>query len=473
MHKKLRLRIFIIIVLSINIFPVLFGCIYGLPSADDFSNTIGWRQWSGNHIIYLFHNMISMYMNWQGTYLGYILGSFPMYYVLGIKGLRVWLLLTAIGFLLAFVAFSLNSIKRFGFCKNDERETALLFGTLGLSYIFSSNMLDETFYWYTGTCVYTIPLIFALLSITWYFKYEKEQNKRYLILGVIAAICGAGGALNISALLCAILLFSVLHNLIAQRTISRSVVIPISALLGSVINAVAPGNFARHEIFDTELRLMTALYYSIRRAGITIISDFEGRILILIVIVTFIWAYNRLQDSKYLFKHPILVSIYGCFGIVVTDFPVALGYSGIDFPQRAVFIERISILVFIMLCTIYWAGWAADKKVFNFTKETLFVLAFICVIPMSTLNQFTPVKMCVHMLKGDYKTAVLREENIIEQIKKSENMDVIIECKKPSDGEWSNMKKLGLEEGSESWVNNTIAHYYGKNSITIRYLEEN
>ena len=101
------------------------------------------------------------------------------------------------------------------------------------------------------------------------------------------------------------------------------------------------------------------------------------------------------------------------------------------------------------------------------------MLAFICVIPMSTLNQFTPVKMCVHMLKGDYKTAVLREENIIEQIKKSENMDVIIECKKPSDGEWSNMKKLGLEEGSESWVNNTIAHYYGKNSITIRYLEEN
>lgn len=464
-------KMLIVIILTVNALPILLGCFYGLPSADDFSNTIGWRQCDGNYVAYLFDNMILTYKNWQGTYFGAFLGSFPIYYVFGMKGLRIWLLLIAIAFFFAFFSFSRSVVKWIGFRKTDDQTTVLLFAAIGLSYIFSHNMLDETFYWYTATCVYTLPLILALLCVTCYFRYEEAEKNIYLIIGAILALCGAGGALDVSALLCALLLFGVLYNFLVRGVIRKNIVITIVALLGSIINAVAPGNFARHEVIDSELRLFDSLYYVIRRASITIISEFEEGLLLTIVIVTFIWAYNRLQDSLYHFKYPVLISLYGCFGIVISGFPVALGYSSIDFPQRAVFVERISIIIFVMLCTIYWAGWATNRKIFKFTRETIFVLAFVCILPMSALNEFTPCKMGIHMLKGDYEKAVTREENFVEQIKQSKDMDVVIECEKPRDNEWSNVKKLGLEEDSDSWINNTIAHYYGKNSVTLQYLE--
>ena len=93
MSKKSKIIMMISSLLLLTIIcPVLMGCLYATPSADDFTNSIGWQNYEEPHLKYMLLNLINSYKSWQGTYFGSLICGFPVYYKLGLVGLRIWLL---------------------------------------------------------------------------------------------------------------------------------------------------------------------------------------------------------------------------------------------------------------------------------------------------------------------------------------------------------------------------------------------
>lgn len=214
------------------IYPILVGCLYGTPSADDFTNSLGWQNYEGRHIRYMFSNLVNIYKTWQGTYFGVFLCGFPIYYYLGLTGLRVWLLGVAVLFFAAVCLTSVSFANWLRIVRVEKKVTVLIISTLFLFYVLSTNNLDEIFYWYTGTCVYTLPICFSLFCISFYMFYETSGKRLFLGLGIVFAFLAAGGSLDIAALLCSMLLFGILYNYLVLKKINKSFWIGLTAMGG-------------------------------------------------------------------------------------------------------------------------------------------------------------------------------------------------------------------------------------------------
>lgn len=463
-----------LLLLSI-IYPILMGCLYGTPSADDFTNSLGWQNYEGRHIKYLFSNLVNIYKTWQGTYLGVFICGFPIYYYWGLIGLRAWLFGVAVLFFAAVFLTGISFTNWLRIERVSKRVTVLIILLLFLFYVLGTNNLDEIFYWYTGTCVYTLPICFMLFCISFYMLYETGGKRLFLILGIVFGFLAAGGSLDIAALLCSMLLFGILYNYIVLKKISKSFWIGLTALAGAIINVAAPGNYVRHG--DGKITLLSSLGSALLRVNSVISFELRSGLLLVIIVVSFVAAFMKLEKDVHIFKYPGLVTLYCYAAILMTDFPVDLGYSNSYFPSRCAFVEHIAIAVYAILVSVYWAGWAKNKEIFRFTREMYLILAIVCIIPLSvyfdvySLRELTPYKMIWHLSKGDYRIAAERENSMISQIEESTESDVIVYVAMPGEEQWANIKPIGLTENSAHWINSGVAQYYGKRSITLQYIE--
>lgn len=478
MKQRVRIKeIFLLIFIGTLIVPVLIGCFYGSPSADDFTNSIGWIYYEGNHLKFMFENLVNIYQKWQGTYLGVFMAGFPIYYVLGIPGLRIWLFLVAIIFFISVFMFSNALVKWYEIDKEHSKLAALTVSAMFLFYVLCTNSLGEIFYWYTGTCVYTLPISFALYGFSFYVKYEKQHSKSSLVFSILFALGAAGGSLDIAALLCSILLLLTLYNFIVLRKIDKGCLVFLAALMGAIINVVAPGNFVRHSVIDSKIRPFSSIYHTIAHANKVISYEFQTGFLLVIIVVAFLFAFIAYKEGKKDYKYPGLVTLYGYLSIIITDFPVLLGYSGSVLPDRCSFVEHISIYFSFIFVSMYWASWAAQRKKLSITKELCLIVSLICIIPLSTYINFssiltlTPYRMAMHIAKGNYQIAAEREALIISQISSSDESNVIVEINRPLAGEWTNIMSIGLAEDTNYWVNIGIADYYNKDTVSLHYID--
>lgn len=459
------------------IFPILLGCLYGTPSADDFANSLGWQNYEGRHLEYMFSNLVDIYKIWQGTYFGIFICGFPIYYSLGLIGLRMWLFGVVVLFFVAVFLVGISFIKWIRIERASKSVTILIVLTLFLFYVLGTNNLDEIFYWYTGTCVYTLPICFFLLCISFSMFYETSEKRIFLLLGIIFAFLAAGGSLDISALLCSILLFGIIYNYLVLKKISKGFWIGLTALAGTIINVMAPGNYVRHAAIDEKIRLLSSIGSTLLRVNSVISSEFRNGLLLVVIVVSFVVAYENLEKGVFVFKYPGLVTLYCYIAILITDFPVALGYSHSNLPSRCSFVEHIAIAVYMILVSVYWAGWVKNKEIFRFTREIYLILAIVCIIPLSiyfdvySLRELTPYKMIWHLSKGDYQVTAEREKSIITQIEESPEADVVVYVTRLGEEQWTNIKPIGLTEDKTHWINTGVAQYYGKNSVTLQYIE--
>lgn len=471
------------IVLSIFIasflVPVLIGCFYAVPSADDFSNTLGYQAYAGSHLRYPFHYVKQIWHNWQGTYTGCFLVGIPVYYLGGIKALRAFLVFNYLFFLASSAIFVRNAIIWLDYKKEKSAVIAVGFFAMAMFWIMKGNLLNELFYWYTGACVYTVPLSFMLLCVSCFMFYERKKSVIVLILGCGLAFAAAGGSLDIAALLCALLLFGLLYNLINLRMLKLNSLMGIVALIGALINTCAPGNFLRHGVIDETgvhpLEIILKLLPSVTDA---LIDEIESGYLLVIIAIAFFVTYHYHQKVDIKLKYPGLVTLYAYFGIFITEFPVCLGVSGVGFEIRTAFINRIAIMIFVILCAAYWGAWCAQRECFKFSREAYVCITLICVIPFlgsckfAILQECTPYKMIYYLGKGDFAYVAEREMGLLEQIKESDELDVMVYSPGEGDAEWTNLKIVGITDDEENWINDVVAQYYGVNTVKV-VIKEN
>lgn len=276
-----------------------------------------------------------------------------------------------------------------------------------------------------------------------------------------------------AALECFLLLTVIASNWLRNRTFDKSIVVFLVAFIGSVVNAMAPGNFARHSEMDTEIRLVNSIGSSFVRINYVISQEIQFGILLLVIIVSFLIGYFISSSNKIEIRLPGVITICGYIGVAIVDFPVILGYSDTYMPERCIFIERIAILIFVMVSTFGWGAWLKQKNIFRVSVEFLIVIGIVCVVTMSKyidyreIMEITPYKICAHMANGDYEKANDTFSFVIDRIKESEE-DVIVWIEPKCEDFWTNIKDVGLREDNNFWINKAVADYYGKRSIALK-----
>lgn len=472
---KLLLAI-LIICLAVVILPVLIACAYALPASDDFTVSIDLTG-GDSLLLLMLKRAKECYFGWQGAYFGTFLGSVPYYHLFGITGLRTALAIIATLFFIAFIVLVKEGCYWFGVRGKNKAISMVLLSTIMLMLLIRGDYESEIFYWLSGTWVYTIPLAFSMLCVACYIAYEKKHSCVILVAGCIFALMGAGGQPNVCALLCALLLFLISYDFFITKAKSKNSIMGLFALAGSIINTIAPGNYARYDTMDDSgLHLFRAAFYSAARFLMLLYNEFQSGLLLIVLGIAFIVVYLLCKNSTREFKYPGLVTIYAVFGILITDFPVCLGYSSAPayWPPRVAFTERLAMILFFTFCAAYWGAYCAKKKLLSFKREHYFMLALMLLLAFSTVDitNLGSLRMLVHIGIGDFAAISEAEMNVLEQIKEAGAGDVTVYYDTTElDNRWSNLKRVELTIDPTHWINESVAQYYGLDSVTVIYSD--
>lgn len=467
-----------LIIFVLMIFPFCIAILYSFPAADDFSNAVAFKEdFVGSHLKTAFTQTKKLYMTWQGTYFGvFLLEILSPLFRGGIELNRICCMSIVI-----LYAISLYYMIHVFFELFQKQDTYIVL----ISWIFfffsttSFMSMAESFYWFTGGCMYTVPSAFAFLAFSFMIKcFENSKKKKYLLFGMICSFLASGGSLQVSALVCVGLLGIALYSWIyTKRSNVSQLIVFGTGVIGALINVVAPGNYVRHDVISSEMNIIGALVWafkSILKHMCMLFLDTHLAVCIVILFLVFLFI---LRNIKIEIKYSRLIFLFLCFGLVIIDFPVFLGYDGDDyFPLRCEFIELIGIIFFLFICTFILASKFANKGMIKWNREVSFIICVV--VGLETLNicsnmsitDYTSANILYRWINGELDTYAKCYNEIFEEISNGKELNVLVETVPDT---MNIYPSVGIKNDKNDWVNMEISKYYDVTSIQLmRPLKE-
>lgn len=469
--KKYFLEIFMILVLVFVWGAYILASFYGLPYKDDFSNGFSMKQLSDTtgYFVGALKLTVKTHMEWQGTYSGtfftYFLSPFLRW---GMVGCWLEYVINIVIFLGAIVFF-LHQTLQYVLGKLNTR---IFFGFLTIFSLSSMVFIEvaEVFYWHTGLCMYTLPFSLALITFSLVVSYFIKKKNWKIIMACMFAVGAAGGALMISAFLCAVLLGIFLFRYLLTKKIGKITSVFWVAFIGSLVNAIAPGNFVRKGVIEGEFTLLDSIISAIKAILVEIYLQYQDRTLLVVMFILLLVGIFIFKECRFEFKYPLLITVYAFFCMIITVFPVKFGYGTDAFPPRCTFIMETVITICLFGVIIYWSGWLTKRIDFEFKKEHLICIGlciFILGLPLFQYDRFKemkPTNIYINWVSGSLKEYYDQGRALFEAIENSEQEDVVINITLDNMGIYGS---LDLFEDENYWVNSAVADFYGKNSVRV------
>ncbi len=458
-------------IVFLQIAPIIIAGLYMFPAVDDFSNA-NRVQATGisNLFINALHITQNVYETWQGTYFS----CFLLYFISpltrgGVVATRIACVM-AIIFLVSGV-FYLCRIFVKDMIKEEKQDIFWFVYAITLFLFTLGSYVDEAFYWFTGTYVYTVPMACSIWGIAFLMKYRLYGKWNNLCISLCFIFAAVGGALQITTLTCGILLGIILFDLKNIKRHLHTVVAFLVALVGGLANVLAPGYYIRHDKSNGEFQVMEAILFSIKSVGRALellIHSFPCLLIIFSLIgIGYFWGKKKKLDIS--FKQFISMALYLFIGVIVVDFPVYMGY-GDYFPGRCLFIENIAVSVTVIVLSIvlgsclnaYEDFFKAKKKIWAVLMGGLILLNVVrCDV---ILINYPSLNIWRHLLNGNISEYVETSEELFQQLEAGEGKDIVI----------SNLPNcmdifygIGLNANEDFWTNRAIAGYYSINSIRM------
>lgn len=445
---------------------------YVQPSADDFGISFNTKQNLEEGVGYLasaIEYTIQTYQEWQGSYSAvFILYATAIMVRYGIDGLKIFSVIIILCFYTSIIYTTRTVIRH---CTNKEiHYNTLIISAILVFTISNVQMPTEIFYWYNVICIYTIPLICCMLGSAFLIRYWDVQKNYYLILSCLCGIVTGGGSLQCAAIICYIYMIIALYCLYQKKACKSKIVIAFfCAFFASVINVIAPGNYARYDTVDGKsLHLLSAIKY----AGTNAVKEC-GRIattpyLILILFLGFIVGYHMKIYLKISIKDIVIIGGI-CFGsLIISNFPVALGYSSDYMEARGYnvlgMLIVIGILIIMILLGVYGATY--EWKYMN----SVAIVGMVLLVGLTLDRSSMPVAICAKNIQdGTLKKFDKMWDDVFAQIENSDEIDLVIKTK-----HFPNtmvLKDPDFSTDASYWVNKGVAQYYGKDTIALQYIE--
>ena len=240
----------------------------------------------------------------------------------------------------------------------------------------------------------------------------------------------------------------------------------LTHLAGALINVAAPGNFIRHEAIDDEVRLLKALLYSCK----TYCSEIEWIlkstnmvIFILVMVACGIILREKIQTNLKIYA---FTSFLGLLTPIVAIFPVGLGYSGINFPNRCVFVVDLTMEIAILNFS-FAVGCIINEKLEKFMHKTFVLLTMLLIFTAACTSNQNFSNMVILRLSGELTNGTIPHYYkeccaVLSYIESCEESEVVVKGFPDPIGLFGNFV---ISEDSSHWINIVIAGYYGKNSV--------
>jgi len=479
--KSAKIAIFgstLLITLYIVI-TITYASAFSFYFNDDFSNANGIGLFNApikDCVVNSVNYTKNIYSVWQGTYFStFIQALLSPLNNGGLNRLRIIMVINSCLFFLSLLTFTNtvinNFVVRLDICEKSIISMIICIMLMGF------NFYGEIFFWYTGAMQYSVALSLFFLGFSLIVYSNKKGNKTIVpyIIGIVLGFCSMGGNLAVAGIGCYVLFVYSIYMYTKEKRIDiKSTAALIIMVVGALINVLAPGNYKRHDQIDsTGIHIFESLKNSVymidSRMQYLVRNTCFVALLIAIVLFGFL-----VSKKNSMCKKVLPYSVLGLATPLFGAFPIALGYSSSNLPERCAFMIDVSIIISFLIFFISIGGYLITI-IINKESQDLFKV-FICVIISTVflldgtgLDKVTILKMNDQLVSGAYRNHYEDYVAFFDSLSGHEGEDITISrASFPEDLDYYH--NLSLNSNSTHWVNNAIAKYIGLNSISISEL---
>ncbi|MCR5404302.1 MAG: DUF6056 family protein [Butyrivibrio sp.] len=469
--------------------PLLAIAFFNYPSADDFS--MGYRAYSdfvasGGNVFAAIGAAAYMawydYFNWMGYYTStFFLSLPPSVFDERLYFLGAFIILGALSF--GYIYFF-----RALFVRVMHKDPHLVNCLTMLTLILSVECLPkegarvESIYWYCSAANYTLMFAFLLMYVGVLLSYLVEEKKGkkiyYLIMGSLLGILVGGGNYMTSLTGAMFTVLFAIAVFVLKK--DKPVIIPgIVNLIAFFFSIIAPGNSVRESIisgFGPVKTVLISIYY---------VLDYcmdqwttWAVLLLFLMMLPFMWKLSKNCPLSFKYPVPVLFAAYTFAAANVAPPLYSLANIGAGRLQATFFFQFILLIV---LSLFYVCGWIRTKveavgrieeddenlnlgrgfgAFFAVVAALFVVFSGFTVIPDP--DYFSSTCAIEDMLNGHAqrfaqqnleRRAILRDESV---------QDVVLDY---YEYEPDLLFYADITTDPKDWTNNSVARYYGKNSV--------
>jgi len=480
-NEPIQIIIAVILIL-IMVIPLFVLALYANPSADDFSLANGFNKNSQSDSSYfsvVTYMAADFYNRLGGSYFGNHMAALNPFFIYGIEFVPISLI-GIIAFYLVSVFIAIRAALKYIFGCLKWSVTFWFYSAV----LFLSTQclsLRETFYWYGGAAAYTVTFCIMLLGLMFFIKAYKANRTTivvYTALGAVLLFLACGGPLLFSSFILMIMLALFIRAVFLKHNRLLVTVFFVVCLTGSMINALAPGNFNRQEmaqgesVISAKMTIWYTLDIGVNTYTVTLplIMIFTV-LLILTPLIVIVVGKSRLK-----FKNPLPMAIWSVLTLFACILPFVYGI-GVQWDMPPRYETQICILAIgiILFNYVYLIGWLTQSKKIDFTGSSIRVtIMFVMVLALlSGIKSFPIENWNSYNITANYSQGVVQQHRyearrFLNDISAS-NEDVIVVL--APQVEYHLLRGLDLQEGEDYWVNRAIAKYLGKSKIHVVLYE--
>lgn len=317
-----------------------------------------------------------------------------------------------------------------------------------------------------------MPFSVLLAALALFLLINKEETgaRRKTVYAVCAGILlflSSGGSLAVAGAGCyTALILTAAFFLLSRKINVRNLAVFAAGVAGALINAAAPGNFARHDgTAGAGLHFGQAAGYTVRMFAEETGRLFRETMLGLVFLFMIAVGLYLAGKCKIALKEYGVVTISALAAGMVAYFPVALGYGDYYVPNRCFFvidaalvISLLNLALFAGICLHRLLGLPADGK--HIAVLLYVCLAAVIVSPLS-VEELPVYRMARSVHNGSYRDYYGKCVEIYDYLENCPEEEVVLEMPEYIE----DFECFYFDSDPDGWVNQGIAKYYGKKSV--------
>ena len=431
-NKITKKQITIVMFSAIFIFMFVLNFLTPLI-ADDFSYSFG-ADGRIKNLYDIYNKQVDHYFTWGGRTVAHTIA-------------QIFLLFPKIIFSIANTfAYVLLIYLIYRISRGKSEDKPILVIAINLLLWFVLPVFGQTCLWLIGSCNYLWTTDIILIFILKYMENKPTKRKilsmiLMFLLGIIAGWTNENTAVGTIFIVVASLFFMKKSKAKLEKWhISGAVGI----VIGFILLIVAPGNYARNELFVDNTSVIVKWIYRAVNYSISFVDILKPLILFTIILVTINIYYKKKIEKN--------VIVY-LIAAVLTVYSMVLSPT---FPERAWF----GVIIYAIIADMYLL-YNVDKlnKVYTYIIADV-VLVFLTLYCSQYLNTALGIKE----LKSTWNSRI----NYIESEKTNNNFNVKVERYVTLDKHNPNYKLEDIAADEGTWPNNDIAKYFGIQGISSK-----
>ena len=473
------LSVFFLITI-ISLIPILLLGSCDVPYADDYSyGVLTHLTYISSHsviktIISAFVQAKDTYFSWQGTFSAiFLMALQPAVFSFQLYAMTPWIVVVA--FFAGVCMFSVGVVHHlFG----GDRSIGILTGVLIFDVCIQLMPSPvQGLYWYNSAVYYV--LFFSLSLISFYLLIRLIKRKitaDLIIMSFINFLLGGGN--YVTAMMCFLANLSVIILLILLKNKAfKRVSIPFMFLtISFLISALAPGNGVRQGQLQYQPIFFKSFLEAFRTATHLTLKWTNLIMLGASVFLVLLWMCLEENDTRQ-FRYPWLVTIWSFCMLAGICFPPLYAMGNIG-DQRVVNILYFAYVILFIFNLYYWMHWMCKCIKFKISvrgSKWWIAAGTAGIILCSGIYVLQGYGLTSLMAVGEIRSGEARiyyeaasERRI--QLEDPQVKDVLLEpfpCT-------PYLLYIGdIEDSMESYLNQDMSSFYGKNSIIlIKHKEE-